>query len=64
MIGPNSSGRRGHHHHRPAGLAVADDAGFALGVGVQGDDLFQEHRFRPHDVFDGLAGHRVGGEAD
>ena len=31
---------------------------------MQGDDLLQENRFGTHDVFNGLAGHRVGGEAD
>ena len=28
------------------------------------NDLLQEHRLGVHDVFDGLARHRVGGEAD
>ena len=55
---------RGQHHHRPASLAVADDAGFALGVGMKFDDLLQKPCLRPHDVFDGLAWHRVWREAD
>ena len=65
MIGPNSSGRmRGHQHHGPAALAVADDAGLAFGARVQRDDLLEEHRLGVHDVFDGLARHRLGREAD
>ena len=35
---------RGEDHHRPAGLAVADDAGLALGLRVAGDDGLEEHR--------------------
>jgi len=31
---------------------------------MQFDDFFQEHRLGFHDVFDGLARHRVGAEAD
>ena len=55
---------RRHHHHRPAGLAVADDARLAFGVRVQRDHLLEEHRLGAHDVLDGLARHRVGREAD
>ena len=55
---------RVHHHHRPAGLAVADDAGLSLGVRMAGDDRLQEHRLRAGDVLDGLAGHGIGQEAD
>ena len=65
MIGPNSSGRVA------ATIITAQPAwqlpitqGLPSAFGVQFDDLFQEHRFRPHDVFDGLARHRIGGEAD
>ena len=55
---------RRHQQHGPAALAVADDAGLAFGVGVQCDDLLEEHRLGVHDVFDGLARHRLGREAD
>ena len=55
---------RGHHQHRPAGLAVADHAGLTFSLGMQFDDLFQEPGLGAHDVFDGLARHRVRAEAD
>ena len=65
MIGPKSSGRSAaSDHHRPAGLAVADDAGLAVGLGVAGDHRLEEDRLGAGDVLDGLAGHRVGQEAD
>ncbi len=65
MMGPNSSGRIGREHHdRPAGLAVADHAGLAVGLRVQRDDLFEEYRFGAGNVLDGLARHRIGQEAD
>ncbi len=65
MIGPNSSGRSGReHHHRPAGLAIADHARLAVGLGVQRDHLFEEDRLGARDVLDGLARHRFGQEAD
>ena len=54
----------GQHHHRPAGLAVADHAGLAVGLGMQRDDLFEEDRFGARDVLDGLARHRIRQEAD
>ena len=50
--------------HRPAGLAVADDAGLAFGVGVQRDHFLQEGRLGVDDVLDGLARHWLGREAD
>ena len=52
------------HHDRPAGLTIADDAGFAVGLRVQRDHLLEEHRLGASDVLDGLAGHRVRQEAD
>ena len=65
MIGPNSSGRIGRQHHDgPAGLAIADHAGLAVGIGMKRDDLFEEDRFGARDVLDRLAGHRLGQEAD
>ena len=65
MIGPNSSGRmRRQHHDRPAGLAIADHAGLAVGLGMQRDDLFEKDRLGARDVLDRLAGHRLGQEAD
>ena len=51
-------------HHRPPGLAVADHARLALGLGMAGDDRLEEGRFGAGDVEDGLARHRVGQEAD
>ena len=54
----------GEHHHGPAGLAVADHAGFAVGLGMQRRDLLDEDRFGAGDVLDGLARHRVRQEAD
>ena len=60
QLGPD----RGHQQHGPAALAVADDAGLAFCLGMQRDDAFQEHRLGVHDVFDGLARHRVGRETD
>ena len=55
---------RGHHHHGPAALAVADHHGLALGIGVQLAHLAQERRLGVHDVLDGLARNRVGQKAD
>ena len=60
QLGPD----RGQHHDRPAGLAIADHAGLAVGLGMQRDDLFEEDRFGAGDVLDGLARHRIGQEAD
>ena len=54
----------GQHHHRPSALAVADDAGLALGLGMQFDHALQELRLGSGDVLDRLAGHRVRQEAD
>ncbi len=56
--------QRGDDHHRPAGLAVADDAGLALGLGVAGDHRLEEGRLGACDIEDGLAGDRLGQEAD
>ena len=55
---------RGEDHHRPARLAVADHAGLALGLRVAGDHRLEEDRLGAGDVENGLAGHRVGQEAD
>lgn len=55
---------RGNEHHRPSGLTVADHARTALGLRVSGDDGLQEARLGVGDVEDGLAGHRIGQEAD
>ena len=56
--------QRREHHDRPAGLAIADHAGLAVGLGMQRDDLLEEHRLGARDVLDGLAGHGLGQEAD
>ena len=55
---------RRQHHDGPARLAISDHAGFALCLGVQRNHLLEEDRFRAADVFDRLAGHRVGQKAD
>ena len=59
-IGPD--GR--HHHDLPAGLAVGDDDGLALGLGMARRDLGDECRFGCAHVFDGLPGHGLREEAD
>jgi hypothetical protein len=55
---------RRQRHHRPAGLAVADHAGLALGFGVQLGDFLDETRFRRRDIAQGLTRHRLGVEHD
>ena len=59
-IGPD----RRHHHDLPAGLAVGDDDGLALGLGMARRDLGDERRFGRAHVFDGLSGHGLREEAD
>ena len=56
--------QRGEDHHRPAGLAVADHAGLAVGIGMPLDHLFDEDRFGARNALDGLARHGFGQEAD
>ena len=59
------SGRnRGRHHGLPAGLAIGDDDGLALGIGVAPGDLLDEGRLGVADVLDRLARHRLGRKAD
>ena len=60
QLGPG----RGHHHHRPAALAVADHHRLAVGLGVQLDHPLEERGLGRHDVLDRLARHRLGQEAD
>ena len=38
--------------------------GFPSACGMKRNDLFKEHRFGAGDIFDGLARHRIGHEAD
>ena len=52
------------HHDRPAGLAIADHAGLAVGLGMKLDDLLEEDRFGARNVLDRLARHRIGKKAD
>ena len=52
------------HHDRPSGLAVADDARFAVSVRMKRHHLLQEHGFGSADVLDGLARHGIGQESD
>ena len=54
----------GEHHDGPSRLAITDDTGLAVGLGMQGDDLFKEDRLRTRDVADGLAWHGVRQETD
>ena len=56
--------QRRQDHHGPAGLAVADHARLAVGLGMQRDDLLEEDRLGARDVLDGLARHRLRQEAD
>ncbi len=49
---------------RPAGLAIADDRGLALGLGMARRDLAQELRLAPGDVVQRLPGDRIGLEGD
>ena len=53
-----------HHHHRPAGLAVADHHRLALGLGVPLGHPLEERRLGLHHVLDRLPGHRLRQEAD
>ena len=65
MIGPEKLGSlRGHHHDRPAGLAIADDGRLAFGVGMQRDHPLEEGRLGVDDVLDRLPRHGLGQEAD
>ena len=65
MMGPNSSGRI-------AATSITDQPpwqlpmtqGLPSACGMHLDDAFQEHRLGVHDVFDGLARHRLGRETD
>src|SRR5262249_41310965 len=45
-------------------LAVADHAGLAVSLGMQGRDLLEKNRLRPCDVLDRLTGNRIGQETD
>ena len=49
---------------RPAGLAIADHAGLAVGLRMQRDDLLEEDRLGARDVLERLARHGLGQEAD
>ena len=65
MIGPNSSGRiaaTSSTAQPPWQLPMTQ--GLPSALGMQRDDLLEEHRLGVHDVFDGLARHRLGREAD
>ena len=54
----------GRHHDLPAGLAVADEAGLALGLGMAFADLADERGLGAADILDRLARHGLGQEAD
>ena len=65
MMGPNNSGTNGGQHHDcPSRLAISDHAWLAAGLGMRGDNFFDEYRFGAGDVFDGLPRNRIGKEAD
>src|SRR6185295_4031155 len=51
-------------HDCPAGLTVTDDRRLALRIRVHCDHPLEKRRLRMCDVFDGLAWHRLGKEAD
>jgi hypothetical protein len=55
---------RGKQHDRPTGLAIADHAGPAIGMGMQRRDFLEEKPFGAGDVLDGLARHRVRQESN
>jgi hypothetical protein len=54
---------RRQNHHRPSTLAIADDAGLAIRVGVQRRDLLEKNRLGARNILDGLPGHWFGEEA-
>ena len=53
-----------HHHDLPAGLAVADQTGLALGVRVALDNLLDKAGLCLAHILDRLTGDRVGQKAD
>jgi hypothetical protein len=55
---------RAHHHDLPAGLAVADQARFALGVRMARGHLLDKTGLRFAHILDRLTGHRVRQKAD
>src|SRR3954451_15008733 len=60
QIGPN----RSQDHDRPAGLAIAYDAGLPVSVWMETDHLFDEQCLGTRDTLDRLARHRLRQEAD
>ena len=46
----------GDHHHRPAGLAIADDRRLAVGFRVERDHALKKGGLSAHDVLNGLTG--------
>ena len=53
-----------HHHDLPAGLAIADENGFAFSLGMERRYLLDEEGLGTADVFDRLSRHRLGHETD
>src|SRR6185312_4938962 len=56
--------QRSQDHDRPAGLAIADYAGLAVGLLVPPDHRLDEDGFGARDALDGLARHGFGQETD
>jgi len=55
---------RAHHHDLPAGLAIADQTRFALGIRMARDHRFDKTRFRLAHILNRLTGDRVRQKAD
>src|SRR5690606_21126157 len=56
--------QRRKYHDSPARLAITNNRGLSLGLGVQGNDALKELSFRPRDIADRLAGDRVWQKTD
>ena len=52
------------HHHRPARLAIADDAGLGVRLGMKRNHLFEEDGLGPRDILYGLARYGFRQETD
>src|SRR5262249_13090552 len=53
-----------HHHHRPSGLTVANNAWLAICRRMQIDDPLEKHGFCARHILDGLTGYGLRQEAD
>ena len=65
MIGPEKLGPHGcKQHDRPAGLAISDHCGPALGLRMKRDHALEKRGLRVRDIFNRLPGHGIGQEPD